>query len=248
MSTVGDVFTFLQSIGETSAVAQASIANDVIRGAKPDDRAVTGDISWLSPKKADAAAERLERFRGVVLIYPAEATPGDGASPRGIPCRNPKLAFSRTVIEVLPGLTKTEWIAADSLPRDSDTLPRIAKGARLAPGVVISQDTVIENDVKIGPNTCIAHTTVKRGAKIGANCTIGQPGFGYERAPDDALVPFPHVGRVVIEEDVEIGNNTCIDRGSLGETLLAAAQRSTISCTSRTTSWSGNIHSSLLMR
>jgi UDP-3-O-[3-hydroxymyristoyl] glucosamine N-acyltransferase len=54
---------------------------------------------------------------------------------------------------------------------------------------------------------------------IGKNVVIGGEGFGYE-FDDDVLVKFPHYGGVIIESDVDIGNNTCIDRGALGNTII----------------------------
>jgi UDP-3-O-[3-hydroxymyristoyl] glucosamine N-acyltransferase len=56
--------------------------------------------------------------------------------------------------------------------------------------------------------------------RIGANCSIGLPGFGYERDEDGRYWRFPHLGRVIIASDVEIGSNTCIDRGAIGDTII----------------------------
>jgi UDP-3-O-[3-hydroxymyristoyl] glucosamine N-acyltransferase len=58
--------------------------------------------------------------------------------------------------------------------------------------------------------------------RIGAGCSIGLHGFGYAKAPDGSWLRFPHVGRVVIEEGVEIGSNVCIDRGSLTDTRICS--------------------------
>ena len=55
--------------------------------------------------------------------------------------------------------------------------------------------------------------------KIGENVVIGGEGFGYE-FDGTKLIKFPHYGGVIIESDVDIGNNTCIDRGSLGNTII----------------------------
>ena len=55
---------------------------------------------------------------------------------------------------------------------------------------------------------------------IGENCSIGNDGFQYIENPEGRLVKFPHFGNVIIEDDVEIGNNTCIDRGALSNTII----------------------------
>ena len=56
--------------------------------------------------------------------------------------------------------------------------------------------------------------------KIGAGSRIGFDGFGYEQNEDGSWEKFPHIGGVIIGDDVEIGKNTCIDRGTLGNTVI----------------------------
>jgi UDP-3-O-[3-hydroxymyristoyl] glucosamine N-acyltransferase len=56
--------------------------------------------------------------------------------------------------------------------------------------------------------------------KVGCNCTIGGTGFGYEKDENGEFQLIPHLGNVVLEDYVEIGNNTCIDRAVLGSTIL----------------------------
>jgi UDP-3-O-[3-hydroxymyristoyl] glucosamine N-acyltransferase len=69
---------------------------------------------------------------------------------------------------------------------------------------------------------CFIHDNVRigSGVRIGAGCVIGGEGFGYLRNDDGAILNFPHVGGVVIEDNVEIGAHTCIDRGALDDTLI----------------------------
>ena len=55
---------------------------------------------------------------------------------------------------------------------------------------------------------------------IGPNCSIGFDGFGFDKNEEGAYERFPHIGRVIIEDDVEIGGNVCIDRGALGNTVI----------------------------
>ena len=98
---------------------------------------------------------------------------------------------------------------------------QIADGVHVGPGAVIGADVRIEAGCVIGPNTVIEHATIDRNTRIGGNCTIGGDGFGYEI--DEAsgeVIKFPHFGRIVIGRDVEIGSNTCIDRGSLRDTVI----------------------------
>lgn len=59
-----------------------------------------------------------------------------------------------------------------------------------------------------------------KNVKIGENCSIGNDGFGFVKRENGELLKFPHFGDIIIEEDVEIANNVCIDRGSLSNTII----------------------------
>ncbi len=64
------------------------------------------------------------------------------------------------------------------------------------------------------------YVEIGKNVKIGPGCTIGFDGFGYERNEDGRYEKFPHYGRVIIEDDVEIQANVNIDRGTLGDTII----------------------------
>lgn len=61
--------------------------------------------------------------------------------------------------------------------------------------------------------------------EIGQGAIIGGDGFGYVRQDDNTLLKMPHTGNVVIEENVEIGSNTCIDRAVVGSTIIGAGTK-----------------------
>ena len=63
-------------------------------------------------------------------------------------------------------------------------------------------------------------TVIGDGSVYGANCVIGGPGFGYEYDEDGTIIPMPHLGNVVIGNNVTIHNNVCIDRAVLGSTVI----------------------------
>jgi UDP-3-O-[3-hydroxymyristoyl] glucosamine N-acyltransferase len=97
----------------------------------------------------------------------------------------------------------------------------VAKNVRLFPNV-----TLYEN-VKIGANSTIhSGSSIRENCEIGANCiisnnvTIGSDGFGYAKDEEKRWLKIPQVGRVVLEDDVEIGANTAIDCASIGETRI----------------------------
>jgi UDP-3-O-[3-hydroxymyristoyl] glucosamine N-acyltransferase len=90
----------------------------------------------------------------------------------------------------------------------------------LFPGVVILNGSVIGKDCIIYPNVTIYSNTVMGDRVIvGSSSVIGSDGFGFIEK-DGKRIKIPHVGRVTIGDDVEIGSNTSIDRGTVGETRI----------------------------
>jgi UDP-3-O-[3-hydroxymyristoyl] glucosamine N-acyltransferase len=97
----------------------------------------------------------------------------------------------------------------------------IGKDVTIEAGVVIEKGCTIGELTRIDSNTVIKKgTSIGSRVKIGANNTIGGDGFGYEMNELRQFEFIPHLGNVVIEDDVEIGNNTTIDRAVLGSTIL----------------------------
>lgn len=96
----------------------------------------------------------------------------------------------------------------------------VGDGSQLYPGVYIGKNAVI------GKNTVFyANASIYKGCKIGNNViahsgsVIGSDGFGFV-PNDEGYEKVPHIGTVIIEDDVEIGANTCIDRGTVGATII----------------------------
>jgi UDP-3-O-[3-hydroxymyristoyl] glucosamine N-acyltransferase len=102
-------------------------------------------------------------------------------------------------------------------------------GARCRVGdrTIIAPCTVLGDDVRVG-NDCIlyANVSIREGCSIGARCilqsgaVIGSDGFGFAPKPDGTYEKIPQMGIVVVEDDVEIGANTTVDRATLGETRI----------------------------
>lgn len=91
----------------------------------------------------------------------------------------------------------------------------------------IGQNVVIESGCFIGENVVIEpNVVIHNGTVIGNNCliksctSIGSDGFGFERLKDGTIIKFPHLGRVVIGNGVEIGSCTSISRGTLSDTVI----------------------------
>lgn len=103
----------------------------------------------------------------------------------------------------------------------------VSRNAIIGPGTYIGPGTVIGDDVVIGADTrLLAAVTLYQGVIVGdhviihAGVVIGADGFGIAEQPDRSWLKIPQLGTVIIKDDVEIGANTTIDRGSLGDTLI----------------------------
>ena len=201
-----------------------------INGLATLERAQSGDLSFLTnPKYYKAARES----QASALIVGPHCPPLDTAL---LVHRNPYLIFAKA-IELfypappsLPTIHPTAWI---------DDTAQIGRGVSIGAYAVISGHVVIEEDVKVGEHCVIyprAHVgagsllhsgvTVRENVRIGKRCVIqnnaviGSDGFGFAKDDQDRWYKIPQVGNVIIEDDVEIGACSTIDRATLGETII----------------------------
>jgi UDP-3-O-[3-hydroxymyristoyl] glucosamine N-acyltransferase len=90
------------------------------------------------------------------------------------------------------------------------------------PSVEISGNSTVGDNVEIGPNTVVLdNVTIGSNVRIGSNCVIGSPGFGFAKGPNEIYIRVPHIGGVLIGNNVEIGNNVCIDSGTFDATVIS---------------------------
>jgi UDP-3-O-[3-hydroxymyristoyl] glucosamine N-acyltransferase len=165
------------------------------------------------------AAQLLSDTRaGIVICSPAliamELPSGETTL---IATDEPRLSFIRVVRELfsvapLHGVDPTAVVDPEiAIPADVYIGPLASVGRDCS----IGSGSVIHRGVHIYPGTHIG-----RNVTIHAGTVIGADGFGYQRNEDGTFEKFPHLGGVTIEDDVEIGANTCIDRGTLGPTVI----------------------------
>lgn len=101
----------------------------------------------------------------------------------------------------------------------------IGDGCRLGPGVAIGAGVAIGRDCEIGANASISHAYLGDRVTLLPGARIGQPGFGFAQKPGGAYVKIPQLGRVIVQDDVEIGSATTIDRGALGDTMIGEGSK-----------------------
>lgn len=96
---------------------------------------------------------------------------------------------------------------------------QIGSGTRIAAGAVIGARVTIGRNSYIGPLATVTHALVGDRVTIHSGTRIGQDGFGFAMGPTGHL-KVPQIGRVIIQDDVEIGANTTVDRGALKDTII----------------------------
>ena len=103
----------------------------------------------------------------------------------------------------------------------------IGKNVKIGKNSVIGSNSIIEHDVKIGQNCIIGSGVILKNTLLGDrvviqdNSKIGLKGFGFIPLKDKNF-KFPHIGRVIVSNDVEIGSGCTIDRGSIGDTCIGS--------------------------
>jgi len=206
-----------------------------ITGIQPVEAAGADDVTFVTDAKYAAAAAR-SSAAAVIVAKPLDDLPQSQLVVKDV---NAALIETLNVFAPEPG----------PIVQGVDPSARIGANVRLAESVSVGPYVVIENNVEIGPRTVIGsgceignsvkigadcrfdgHVLIGHGCTLGnhvivqANSTIGAVGFGYAFI-DGAHQLIPHHGGVLIEDFVEIGANTCVDRAKFGNTIIGAGTK-----------------------
>ncbi|MBA2706594.1 MAG: UDP-3-O-(3-hydroxymyristoyl)glucosamine N-acyltransferase [Gemmatimonadaceae bacterium] len=200
-------------------------------------RAGPAQLSFLaSPKYSQA----LESSRAGIVLITGELADLPAQVAARIVVERPQEALLSILPVLYPALRASPYV---------DVTARIGRGATIGEDVTVEAFAVIGAESRIGAGTVVgAHTVVQKGAVVGENCRllphvtiysgseignrvvvhsgvrIGSDGFGYVFR-DGEHAKIPHVGRCVIGDDVEVGANTTIDRGSIDDTVVGAGTK-----------------------
>ena len=203
----------------------------------PLGRATCNQLSFLADGRYAPALE--ESSAGIVLITP-ELAETKGAVPARIVVAKPQEAMLQLLPKLYPVTNRNPSI---------DSTARIGRGAQigkevtLEPFVTIGDGASIEDGAWIGASSTVGagvrvgarsrifpNVTVYSGSQLGervilhSGSRIGSDGFGYVFS-GGAHQKIPHVGRCILESDVEIGANTTVDRGSIDDTVIGAGTK-----------------------
>ncbi|TSA11163.1 MAG: UDP-3-O-(3-hydroxymyristoyl)glucosamine N-acyltransferase [Deltaproteobacteria bacterium] len=222
----------MKTLKEIAEHCQGLLVGDgdlIITGIAGLDEATEGRISFVAQRKY---LTKMETTRASALIVPMEVT---GARVPIIRTENPYLAYARiaALFSSRPfearGISKEAWIGKDCRINPNVSIypfVYIGDNVQVESGVTIYPGVYIGNEVSIGEGSAVyPNVTIMDRCIIGARIiihsgvVIGSDGFGYAR--DGAKhVKIPQLGIVQIDDDVEIGANTTIDRAALGKTWI----------------------------
>lgn len=187
------------------------------------------DLTFAEGERALAKAS--DSRAGCILVREGVDIPGRTT----VAVKHPKLAFTRTAAALrppaqpVPGIHPTAVIAADALlGRGVSVGPYVVieRRASVGDGSVLGAGVFLGEGVSLGSN-CVLHARVSvyAGVRIGnrvilhSGVVLGSDGFGYVYA-EGRHHKFPQLGGLIVEDDVEIGSNSALDRGSLGTTVI----------------------------
>jgi UDP-3-O-[3-hydroxymyristoyl] glucosamine N-acyltransferase len=230
------------TVGEIAALTQAQLRSDapsdrVIADIAALERARPSDLTFLESGKHLAA---LETTRAGACLMTAQF---EARAPKGVVAlcvKEPYRAFVMVARKLHPdalrpsSLSDTQGAAPGANIHPTAEIEAgvtIDPGAMIGPRAAIGSGTVIGanavigpnvqigRDCSIGPNTSIVHALIGDGVIVQAGCHIGHDGFRYHPSAQ-GHVKVPQIGRVIIQDRVEIGAGTTIDRGGGGDTVI----------------------------
>lgn len=201
----------------------------LIRRVASLDAAGEGEISYVEDEKRFAAASA-SKASCVIVPVGAEVN-----APCRIETKRPKLAFA-LIAELLHAPDKRQpsvhptAVIAETAEVDANVwlgphvvindYARVGARTRLEAGVVVGANATVGSECVLHPNVVLYDgVTIGDRVFLHAGVCVGADGFGYVRG-DMGYHKFPQIGTAIIEDDVELGAYTCVDRGALGRTRI----------------------------
>jgi len=231
-------------LGDLAAALGAELVDEahadrVVRSVAPVNRAKDGDLCYILSRKFRAeldtsAATAILCDRALVSLIPAHiavlvSTRPHTAFARAGELLHPEAMRPEPMTSVPAGIASGAYVdpgARLEAGVSVEPMAVIGKGAEIGEGSHIGPGAVIGPGVRIGRNCTIAAGATIQYALIGNNviihpgARIGQDGFGYAPGLKPGMIKIVQIGRVIIQDHVEIGANTTIDRGTMDDTVI----------------------------
>ncbi len=241
-ASMGDARFFARS-GPHHLVAVAETARGIapaidlmLHGVAPLQAAGPCDVSFLDNRRYADALE--QTMAGAVILHPAmQAKLPSTAVP--IVTAEPYEAWARVAALFHPATLVSPGVHASAVVDEGafvdptaeiGPLAVIEAGAeigprcRIGPGAIIGSGVVMGPDCRVGAHASISHALLGARVYVYPGARVGQEGFGFASTKAGFLT-VPQLGRVILEDDVEVGANTAIDRGSTRDTVIGAGSR-----------------------
>jgi UDP-3-O-[3-hydroxymyristoyl] glucosamine N-acyltransferase len=221
------------------ASAARGVADEVellLQGIAPLQTAGPSEISFLDNRHYASALDQTSA--GAVIVHPdmAARVPRTAVA---IVTSEPYAAWARVaalfypVPPLSPGIHPSAIVADGALVDPTaeigplaviETGAEIGPGCRIGPCAVIGSGVKVGRDCRIGAHVSLSHALLGARVYVYPGARIGQEGFGF--APTkDGFLSVPQLGRVIVEDDVEVGANATVDRGSSQDTVIGAGSR-----------------------
>lgn len=194
--------------------------------------ATDGDLSFIG----SSPYNKFLSTTHATAVLVNQNSPKDNSKLTYIEVKNPQIAFQIILNKFFKPNFKFNGISSSAVIADSSTLEDqvsigenvfIGENCHIKNGTTIYHNSVILNNCKIGENSLIypnvtirEETIIGKNAIIHAGAVIGSDGFGFIPDENGVYQKVPQIGNVIIEDDVEIGANSAIDRAALGTTLI----------------------------
>jgi UDP-3-O-[3-hydroxymyristoyl] glucosamine N-acyltransferase len=242
VSVTGNARFFSRSGPYTLAVvarAACGLADEfdlLLEGLAPLQTAGPNEVSFLDNRRYASALDRT--LAGAVIVHPEMAARVPAATV-AILTSEPYAGWARVaalfypVPPVSPGIHPSAIVARGALVDPSaevgplsviESGAEIGPGCRIGPCANIGAGVIIGRDCRIGAHVSLSHALLGARVYVYPGARIGQEGFGFA-STKDGFLSVPQLGRVILEDDVEVGANTTIDRGSSRDTVIGAGSR-----------------------
>ncbi|MFY9282207.1 MAG: DapH/DapD/GlmU-related protein [Bacteroidia bacterium] len=225
MTTVADIIAWFEKRGSPITLGNKVNVNQAITRPKAMDEAVEEHVTFISSKYKDTYTALLQNTDCKCVIIDQDLFSNEMIKQYAdvvfIPSENPK----QDLTLLIQGLFNSiETLNTSFIHPTASISPQaiIGEKVHVAAYAVIEGNVTIGNNSNIGAGSVIkSNTVIGENVVIGANNVLGGDGFGYvKNEATQEYELFPHLGGLVIEDHVHIGNNTCIDRGSLKDTII----------------------------
>ena len=208
----------------------------MLTGIAPLQTAEPDQVSFLDNRKYLATLDATKA--GAVIVHPemeARVPPASVA----IVTDEPHAAWARVAAlffplpPARPGIHASAIVAPDAdIDPTAEIGPlsivgagvRVGPRCRIGPLAVIGDGVIMGRDCRIGTHASVSHALLGDRVVLYPGSRVGQDGFGFAVTPE-GFITVPQLGRVILEDDVEIGSNATVDRGSLHDTVIGAGTR-----------------------